>query len=48
MPIVDDEEHRRKRAAFIADFAKRPYYFMRGRSPRVIVDELDKILGLAR
>jgi len=49
MPIVDDEEHRRKRAAFIADFAReRPYYFLRGRSPRVIVDELDKILGIAR
>jgi len=49
MPIVDDEEHRRKRAAFIADFAReRSYYFVRGKSPRVIVDELDKILGIAR
>ena len=49
MPIVDDEEHRYKRAAFIADFAReRPYYFVRGRSPGVIVDELDKILRIAR
>jgi len=48
MPIVDDGEHRRKRAAFIADFARRPYYFMRGRSPKVIIDELDKILGITQ
>jgi len=47
MPIVDDEEHRHRRAAFIAEFAKeRPYYFMRGKSPEVILDELDKILGI--
>jgi hypothetical protein len=49
MPILDDYEHRRRRAAFVTDFARnRPYYFVRGRSPRVIVDELDKILGIAR
>jgi hypothetical protein len=48
MPILDDEEHRRGRAAFIADFAKgRPYYFIRGKSPEVIINELDKILGIA-
>lgn len=48
MPIVDDTEHRNRRAVFIADFAKeRPYYFIRGKSPRVILDELDKILGIA-
>jgi len=46
MPIVDDDDHRRRRAAFIADFARRPYYFIRGRSPRVVVDELDEILGI--
>ena len=47
MPIVDDKEHRHRRAAFIADFAKeRPYYFVRGKSPGVIIDELDKILGI--
>jgi hypothetical protein len=49
MPIVDDKDHRHRRAAFIADFAReRPYYFVRGRSPGVILNELDKILGIAR
>lgn len=44
MPVFDTGELRRKRAAFINNFARRPYYFIRGKDPRVILDEVDKIL----
>lgn len=44
MPLFDTEELRLKRAGFISDFAQRPYYFIRGRNPQVIIDELDRII----
>lgn len=44
MPIVDTEERRRARAAFIERFATRPYYFVRAATPQVLLDEVDKVL----
>lgn len=48
MPIIDDEELRQKRAIFVSSFAKRPYYFIRGRSPQIIIDEVERILVKSR
>lgn len=44
MPILDTEELRQQRADFIRNFAQRPYYFIRGRDPQTIIDEVDRIL----
>ncbi|MEM2965201.1 MAG: hypothetical protein QXE22_07135 [Candidatus Bathyarchaeia archaeon] len=44
MPIFDDEELRRRRARFAADFSEKPFYFIRGSKPQVILDEVEKIL----
>ena len=44
MPIVDTEALRRARAAFVASFADRPYYFVRAATPQVLLDEVDRIL----
>lgn len=44
MPIVDTVERRRHRAAFIARFAERPYYFVRAATPQVLMDEVDRVV----
>lgn len=44
MPIVDTVERRRRRAAFIARFADRPYYFVRAATPQVLMDEVDRVV----
>lgn len=44
MPIFDNDALRRKRAEFITKFTQRPYYFIRGSRPQVILDEVEKIL----
>jgi len=44
MPIVDTVERRRRRAAFIARFTERPYYFVRAATPQVLMDEVDRVL----
>jgi hypothetical protein len=44
MPIVDTEALRTARAAFVASFADRPYYFVRAATPQVLLDEVDRIL----
>ncbi len=44
MPIVDTEARRRQRAAFVARFCERPYYFIRAATPQVLMDEVDKVL----
>lgn len=45
MPIIDNEEKRRKRAAFGHRFAEpRPYYMIRAATPQLVFDELEKIL----
>jgi hypothetical protein len=44
MPIVDTEALRAARAAFVASFAERPYYFVRAATPQVLLDEVDRLL----
>jgi hypothetical protein len=44
MPIVDSEALRKPRAAFVARFAERPYYFVRAANPQVLLDQVDELL----
>jgi hypothetical protein len=44
MPLFDDTELRNKRAKFISNFAKRRYIYIRGTGPKVIIDELEKLI----
>jgi hypothetical protein len=44
MPIVDTESLRAARAAFVARFSERPYYFVRAATPQVLMDEVDRVL----
>ena len=44
MPIVDDESLRQTRAAFVARFSDRPYYFVRAATPQVLLDEVDRVI----
>lgn len=44
MPLVDTEPLRLARAAFVARFAERPYFFVRAATPQVLMDEVDKVL----
>jgi hypothetical protein len=44
MPIVDTEARRAGRAAFVARFCERPYYFIRAADPQVLMDEVDGVV----
>ena len=44
MPIIDSEPLRRARAAFVARFTERPYFFVRAATPQVLMDEVDHVL----
>jgi hypothetical protein len=44
MPVVDTDALRQVRAAFVARFSERPYYFVRAATPQVLLDEIDKVL----
>lgn len=44
MPMIDTEPLRRARAAFVARFCQRPYYFVRAATPQVLMDEVDRVL----
>lgn len=44
MPILDTEELRARRAAFIRDFIRRPYYIIRSAGPQSVLDEVEKLL----
>jgi len=44
MPLVDAEELRRARAAFVERFAERPYFFVRAANPQVLLDQVDRVL----
>jgi hypothetical protein len=45
MPILDDAILRTKRAQFTTDFAnRRPYYLIRGRTPNIILNEVEKLI----
>jgi hypothetical protein len=44
MPMVDAEPLRRARAKWLTKFCERPFYFVRAATPRVLLDEVDKVL----
>jgi hypothetical protein len=44
MPMVDTDDLRRARAAFVDSFTKRPYYFVRAATPQVLMDQVDGVL----
>jgi hypothetical protein len=44
MPLVDTDERRYARAAFVERFCARPYYFVRAANPQVLLDEVEKVL----
>lgn len=45
MPFMDTDELRRKRGKFVSKFVNdKPYYMMRAATPRIIFDEIEKIL----
>jgi hypothetical protein len=44
MPMVDTDERRAARAAFVARFTKRPYFFVRAATPQVLLDQVDRVL----
>ena len=44
MPLVDTDDLRRARAAFVHRFCDRPYYFVRAATPQVLLDEVDRVI----
>jgi hypothetical protein len=44
MPLIDTDELRKRRAAFVQSFCDRPYFFVRAPTPQVLLDEVDKVL----
>jgi hypothetical protein len=44
MPILDTEESRARRAAFVQQFIQKPYHLIRARTPQVLMDEVEKLL----
>jgi hypothetical protein len=44
IPMLDDDRLRARRAAFVARFCERPFYFIRAATPQVLLDEVDRIL----
>jgi len=45
MPLVDTDERRQRRADFLQNFCTRPFFFIRAATPKVLIDEFDKVLG---
>jgi hypothetical protein len=44
MPLLDTEERRLHRAAFLERFCTRPHYLIRAATPQVLMDEVDKVI----
>jgi hypothetical protein len=44
MPLVDTDELRTARAAFVHAFGDRPYFFVRAATPQVLLDEVDRVI----
>ena len=44
MPLLDTDELRKKRASFISEFSQKSYYYIRGKTPQIILDEVEKVL----
>lgn len=48
MPIIDNDSLRKARGGFCSRFAKaRPYHMIRGRTPQVLFDEVEKLIDHA-
>lgn len=44
MPLIDTDELRKARTAFLARFCERPCYFVRAATPQVLLDLVDKVM----
>ena len=44
MPLLDTEERRLRRAAFLETFCTRPHYLIRAANPQALIDEADKVI----
>jgi hypothetical protein len=44
MPLLDTDQLRAARAAFVHAFCDRPYYFVRAATPQVLLDEIDRVI----
>jgi hypothetical protein len=44
IPMLDNDVLRGRRAAFVARFCERPFFFIRAATPQVLLDEVDKLL----
>jgi len=44
MPLMDTEELRHRRAAFLESFCSRPYFLIRAATPQVLMDEADRVI----
>lgn len=44
MPILDSDELRTRRAAFIEAFINKPYHLIRARTPQILLDEVERLL----
>ncbi len=44
MPLLDTDELRRARAAFVHAFCVRPYFFVRAATPQVLLDEVERVI----
>ena len=43
MPILDTDESRARRAAFVQQFIQKPYHLIRARTPQLLMDEVEKL-----
>jgi hypothetical protein len=44
MPLIDTEDLRKARAAYVESFCERPFYFVRAANPQVLMDEVEKAI----
>lgn len=44
MPVLDSDELRARRAAFIQAFIQKPYHIIRARTPQILLDEVERLL----
>jgi hypothetical protein len=44
MPLLDTEDRRLRRAAFLESFCTRPYFLIRAATPQVLMDEADRVI----
>ncbi len=44
MPVVDTDPLRKARASFVERFSERPFFMIHAADPRILIDEVDRIL----